>query len=312
MENTKNNLFLIESDNHILINKLIKKILKENNFKEEDLVTYDLDTSLIDDVINDLDTYSLFTGRKIIHASNCRFLTTDKSLLEHNIDLFTKYINNPSDNILIISCRNLDSKKNIAKLVKSNFKSMDTTLDLVDYVEEKTEGYQFSIMDINYFLSFTKEDLDKIDNELNKLLLYKMDDKVITKDDIDKVVIRKIDDNIFDFIEAIIKKDKKKSLEIYQDLLNSGEEVFKIIISLANQIRLLYQVKVLQDLKDEDIAKELGLKNPKQLYFLRKKISGYKESELINYLHKLSLIDEELKLGKGNEQIILPIFIASL
>ena len=72
--------------------------------------------------------------------------------------------------------------------------------------------------------------------------------------------------NIFDLIEAIIKKDKKRSLTIYNDIVNYGEEVFKIMISLANQIRLLLQVKILEKENDTDIAEQLHLKNPKQLY----------------------------------------------
>ena len=44
----------------------------------------------------------------------------------------------------------------------------------------------------------------------------------------------------------------------------------------------------------------------------RYKINNYTETELINYLHKLSIIDEELKLGKCLEEMIFPIFIANL
>ena len=312
MVNTMNNLYFIESDNHIILDKYVKEILKDNKISIEELIRYDLDEVNISNVIMELNTYGLFTNKKIVFASNASFLTTDKSEIDHDVDEFIKYVNNPSDNILILSCRKLDGKKNVSKLVKEKFKIVDVNINYQDYVKEKTKGYKFSSSDIIYFLSLTTEDIDRINNELDKLLMYKLDDKVITKEDIDLIVVKKIDDNIFDLIEAIIKKDKKRSLTIYNDIVSYGEEIFKILISLSNQIRLLLQVKILSNLDDLDIADKLNLKNPKQLYFLRQKILNYKKSELVDYLYKLSIMDEELKLGKSLPEVVFPVFIASL
>ncbi|MBP5684293.1 MAG: DNA polymerase III subunit delta [Bacilli bacterium] len=307
-----NNLYFIESDNHIILDKYVREILNDNKIDEEELIRYDLDEVNISDVIMELNTYGLFTNKKIVFASNATFLTTDKSEINHDVDEFIKYINNPSDNILILSFRKLDGKKNVCKLVKEKFKIVDVNLNYQEYIKEKTKGYKFSTSDIIYFLSLVTEDIDRINNELDKLLMFKLEDKEITKKDIDLIVVKKIDDNIFDLIEAIIKKDKKKSLTIYNDIVSYGEEVFKILISLSNQIRLLLQVKILSNENDLDIADKLNLKNPKQLYFLRQKIMNYKKSELVDYLYKLSIMDEELKLGKSKEEIIFPVFIASL
>ena len=307
-----NNLYFIESDNHIILDKYVREILNDNKIDEEELLRYDLDEVNISNVIMELNTYGLFTNKKIVFASNATFLTTDKSEINHDVDEFIKYINNPSDNILILSCRKLDGKKNVCKLVKEKFKIVDVNLNYQEYIKEKTKGYKFSTSDIIYFLSLVTEDIDRINNELDKLLMFKLEDKEITKKDIDLIVVKKIDDNIFDLIEAIIKKDKKKSLTIYNDIVSYGEEVFKILISLSNQIRLLLQVKILSNENDLDIADKLNLKNPKQLYFLRQKIMNYKKSELVDYLYKLSIMDEELKLGKSKEEIIFPVFIASL
>ena len=312
MVNIMNNLYFIESDNHIILDKYVREILNDNKIDEEELIRYDLDEVNISDVIMELNTYGLFTNKKIVFASNATFLTTDKSEINHDVDEFIKYINNPSDNILILSFRKLDGKKNVCKLVKEKFKIVDVNLNYQEYIKEKTKGYKFSTSDIIYFLSLVTEDIDRINNELDKLLMFKLEDKEITKKDIDLIVVKKIDDNIFDLIEAIIKKDKKKSLTIYNDIVSYGEEVFKILISLSNQIRLLLQVKILSNENDLDIADKLNLKNPKQLYFLRQKIMNYKKSELVDYLYKLSIMDEELKLGKSKEEIIFPVFIASL
>ena len=308
-----NNLYFIESDNHIILNSLLKDIASENKFDFSEIIRFDLSERNVSEVITELDTYSLFATRKIVFAYNATFLTVDKSDIEHDIDGLIKYINNPKEDcVLILSCRKLDGKKNIAKLIKEKFKVIESNIDLNTYVKNKTKDYKFSNSDIAYFLSCMNEDIDRINNELDKLMMYKDDDKEITKSDIDLIVIKKIDDNVNDLIKAIIKKDKKRSLTIYNDIVNYGEEIFKIMIILANQIRLLLQVKILEKESDIDIANKVHLKNPKQLYYLRQDIGLYTKEELTDFLLKLSIMDEELKLGKSIDKIVFPVFIATL
>ena len=291
-----NNLYLIESNNHKAITLEIEKLAKKNNFNLDEILRY-----------------GFFGERKVIYANDAFFLTTSKGEIEHNIDSFIKYINNPSpDNILIISCSKLDGKKNICKLVKEKFNCITINNDPKDFIKKKTKDYKITYDTINYLIYSVGEDLDRINNELDKLMLYKTDTKEITRNDIDLIVVKKVDDNIFDLIDAIIKKNKKKSLNIYNEMVNYGEEVFKILISLSNQIRLIYQVKVLRNYHDNDIADILNLKNPRQVYAIRQKISSYTKEELLDYLYKLSLMDEDLKMGKSIDKIIFPVFIASL
>ena len=308
-----NNLYLIESDNYKAISLELDKILLKNNISRDELIRYDLTETNISDVINDLDTYGFFEERKVIYASDAFFLTTSKGEIEHDINSFTKYVNNPSpDNILIISCSKLDGKKNICKLVKEKFNCVSISSDPKDFIKKKTKGYKITYDTINYLIYTVGDNLERIDNELDKLMMYKIDDKEITRNDIDLIVVKKVDDNIFDLIDAIIKKNKKKSLTIYNEMVNYGEEVFKLLISLSNQIRLIYQVKVLRNYHDNDIADILNLKNPRQVYAIRQKISSYTKEELLDYLYKLALMDEDLKLGKSIDKIVFPIFIASL
>lgn len=308
-----NNLYFIETEYLEILNNCVDNILKENNLIKEDLITYDMEEANIVDAIIDINTYNLFGNKKIILCKNCTFLTTNKGEIEHNIDYLEKYLNNPNpNNILILSCSKSDGKKNIVKLVKNVCKVIETNIKLEDFIKDKCTGYKIDNSTIEYLLSNTLDDIANISNELDKLLALKIDDKVITKNDIDLVVIKKIDNNIFELIDAIISKNKSKSLEIYNNMVNYGEDVFKIFVSLSNQIRLIYQVKVLKKLDNETIAELLNLKNPKQVMAIRYKIDKYTNSELLDYLHKLSIMDEELKTGKCIDTIVFPVFIAGI
>jgi len=308
------NLYFLEGDNHILLDMQIKDILKENNLPEDILVTMDMMEKNISEATLYLDTYGFFNETKVLYCKDASFLTASPSIeINHDIDALTKYIENPNpDNILIIACSKGDSKKKIVKLLKEKAKYITVSCDLSDYVKNKCTGYKINQDTIKYLLEATGNDIDRISNELDKLLNYKLDNKEITKNDIDLIVIKKIDNNIFDLIDAIISKNKEKSLMIYENMINYGEDIIRIFIALSNQIRLIYQVKVLRNLSNDEIADILKVKNPKQVVALRFKIDKYKESDLLKYLHKLSIMDEEIKCGKSVDKIIFPMFIASL
>ena len=308
-----NNIYFMESDNSTLIKMQIEKIIKDNKLSLSNLVSYDMEEVNISSAIMDLDTYGFFNDTKIVHCKNANFLGTGKCEITHDIDLLTKYLNNPNpNNILIISCVKADGKKNIVKLIKDKAEVLDVSCDIKLFIKEKIKPYQMKIDVIDYFIQSCASDLIRMNNELDKLMMLKEKDKVITKEDIDLIVIKKIDSNIFDLIDAIITKNKKKSLEIYENMTNYGEDVFKIFVSLANQIRLIYQVKVLRNLSNDEIASLLNLRNPKQVMAIKYKIDKYKESELISYLERLAIMDEELKTGRSIPEIAFPTFIASL
>ena len=308
-----NNLYFIESSNYDLINIKVNEILSKYNLSRNDLIVYDMEECNISDAIINLDTYSLFNDKKIVLCKNAIFLTSGKSEINHSIDILEKYLNNPNiNNILILAAEKLDGKKNIAKLVKEKCQVIDTNIDLTMYVKEKAKGYKIDDVTIRYFLANTLDDLSNINNELDKLMMLKENDKKITKNDIELITITKIDCNIYELIDAIINKNKEKSLKIYNEMINYGEDIFKIFITLANQIRLIYQVKTLRNLTNDEICNKLNLKNSKQVTALRYKIDKYTSNDLLNYLHKLSIMDEELKTGKSIDKIVFPIFIASL
>src|SRR5699024_182405 len=136
---------------------------------------------------------------------------------------------------------------------------------------------------------------EKIMHELEKLKLYKLDEKVITIEDINRIVEKEYDDNIFDFVDCIIAKQKQKAYQIYQHLLLQNEEPMKIMILVANQFRIMYQVKVLsQDgMSEKEIASFLEI-HPYRVKLAKEKSYSYSFADLRNNLKKLAEIDYQI------------------
>lgn len=309
-----NPIYLIVSEDHFLIQRQIKKTIGES--KDQEVLYYDLKETSIEQVIEDLDTLNFFTKRKVVIAENAYFLTSEKpkNSLEQNIDVLTKYIEKPNqDNVLIITCDKLDERKKIVKELKKCAKIIDTNIDILKQIEDELGEYQMSLLDRKYFAERTLNNYERIINEIAKLKLFKGEEKNITREDIDKLVTKTIDDNIFTLVDAIIKKDKKQAFEIYEDMLLHNEEPIKIMILLANKIRLLYQVKVLSKTiyRDEEIGKIIG-SHPYPVKLAKNIVRNFKEQELLNYLDKLAHIDIDIKTGKTYQNIALETFILTL
>lgn len=306
------NVYLLYGENDYLINKKIEEIKdKYNNY---DIVSYDMTIDNISSSIEDLSMNSLFSTDKIVICYNCVFLNNAKCDIDHKIDYLSEYLNNASSNILILVTDTIDKRKKIVKdLLKENayeFKNLnDYELNsfITDYC--KKNGFKISSDALMLFKTKLTNNLYIICSELDKLFLCC--DKTINKSDIELITSRMINSNIFDLINAIVRKDIDKSLELYDDLVLINEEEIKLIVTLANQFRLIYQVKNMfkSGYTEADIARELSV------HPYRVKVANgvyISNEDNIKYLSKLSKLDEDIKTGKVDKREGFTNFILGL
>ena len=96
---------------------------------------------------------------------------------------------------------------------------------------------------------------------------YKCDEKKITKEDILELVVKKQGDmkeTTFQFSRALAEKNKKEALKLYNVLLEENNDSIAILGLLASQLRIIYQVKILENRRmsvEENAKKILDLIN---------------------------------------------------
>lgn len=316
-----NNIYLIYGDEDYLIENELKNIIKKNNSSIENISRYNLDESNVRDAVEDALTISMFENTKIIVCEKCNFLTGEnKKEVNHDIDSLIKYINNPfDDTILIFVVRNskLDERKKIVKELKKcskviECKSIDSH-NLNNYVYNyfKDNGYEISTLNSRLIIDKVKYDLANIISECDKLMMYKEDLKTITKDDIENVVINNMEDSIFSLTNAIMEKNTFKIMNIYNDLLLKGEEEIKLMITIANQFRLILQTKLMikNGYRERDMASIIG-EHPYRVSLALN--TNFKISELINYIKKLEQLDYDIKSGNIDKRFGLEFFLLNI
>ena len=307
------NFYILYGLDKSLIKNELNKIIKKINIT--DIITYDLDNSNIIDIIDDASTISMFSTKKIIVVENSIFLCANKTI--ENIEILEKYLKNYNSDtyvIFTVNNENIDSRKKIVKIIKEigEIQELNDIDDkyLNNYINTYLKENDYKIEDINYFLKKTGKNLNNIKNELDKLLIYKMNDKTITNKDIDKILVRVLESEIFVLTDAIIARDIPKSLDLLKEFLNNNYEEMQIIMLLASQFRFLFQVKRLlnKNKSENEIAKILEV-NPYRVKFTKKKLYNYSEKLLFSYIKKLAKIDHDIKLGIMDKKLALELFI---
>ncbi len=308
-------IYLLYSLEKFLLTSEVEKIIKENNIEDINISKFDLNTNLIEDVIEDAQTFSMFDDKKLILVSNSNIFTAKKLVLEQNTDKLEEYLENINPSSIIIFTINdskLDERKKIVKLAKKvgNVKELSST-NLVDNIVTTLFGnYKITPRQVKLLVDRVGSDLELLDNEITKIKIYKDKDLVITDDDIINLTHENVEANLFLLIDKIVSKDKEKAIIIYHELLKNNEEPIAIIISLANKIRSLYQTKELfnKGYKDIDIASILGVK-PGYLYYMKDSLKKYDSHSLLRLLKKLSDLDIGIKNGSVNKELGLELFI---
>lgn len=306
------NFYLLYGVDKAIIERKIKDIANKFKIDNNNIIRYNFKDNTVFDIIEEASMNSMFITNKLI--------VVETSLKEDNLDVieFEKYMNNYNKNSIIIFVSyndKIDTRKKIYKLFIKNGKVeevLSNQKNADEFIKKSLNdnGYKMSNYDINYFIQKVGNNIDNIENELNKLYLYKLDNKIIEKNDIDDIVIENIDNEIFAISDAVVKNDKKKSLDLYYEFMNKNYEVIQIIGLLANQIRFLYQVKNLynNDKNQDEIAKYLEV-HPYRVKLAVNNIYDYTESDLLHYLDRLAILDRKIKKGEIDKNTGLELFL---
>lgn len=310
----KNN-YLIECTDFLTIQIEINKIIKENKFEDASQNYYDIQEVPLENALEDLDTYGFLTSKKVVVITNfdCLDLSNEKDL-----ERLVKYVKNPNpDNILVIATKKFVIKENkYLKDLKKNLEIISISVDPISYIKNELKGYKVDKEVISLINEYCLEDITKIHNECNKLKIFKIEDKIISKEDVKELIIKKLGDATeltFSFTRALAEKDKKEALRLYQEILNYNVEPLSLIGLLASQFRIMYQVKVLdrKRMSNMEIAKIL---NTKEFRIMKTKelTRYYTEKEILSLIIKLSEIDLKIKTTNSDPNLLLQLLIINI
>lgn len=303
-------VYLLYGTKDFEIEEEIKKLSK--GIDEMNISKYDLNNDMLSLALEDAKTMSLFGDKKLVIVDNANMFTGSTS---KDSELIEEYLNHMNDNttlILIVHNDKLDTRKKITKLIKKvgKVQEFNDELDTTSLVRRLFKDYNIDYKTIQLFIDRVGNNPLIIQSEINKIKIYKDNDKNITEEDILNLTAKLIEIDIFKLIDYIVRKNKEKALELYYEMLKMNEEPIKIVVILANQFRIMYQSKELlkKGYSEKDIANTLKI-HPYRVKLAIQNSRNYTSDILLKNLNALADIDIGIKTGTINKDLALELFI---
>ncbi|PFJ90199.1 DNA polymerase III subunit delta [Bacillus cereus] len=318
-------LYLLYGTEAYFINETIKLITTEA-LEEEDrefnVVTYDLEEAYLEDVVEDARTLPFFGDRKVILIKSPLFLTAQKEKLEQNIKILEEYIGEPSPfSILVFVApyEKLDERKKITKLLKKTADVVEANAmqvqDVQKWVVSRAEGAHVYIDNtaVSLLLELVGSNVTMLAKEMDKLTLYVGMGGEITSKLVTELVPKSVEQNVFALTEKVVKKDIAGAMQILDGLFTQQEEPIKLLALLVSQFRLLNQVKELQQrgYGQNQIASHIGV-HPYRVKLAMNQTKFFSFEELKRVILELAEADYSMKTGKMDKKLVLEFFLMRL
>jgi DNA polymerase-3 subunit delta len=308
---------------HETIQLLIKHVLNEEE-RDFNLSTYDLEETPIEVALEDAETLPFLGDKRLIILQNPVFLTSErtKEKVDHNINKLGQFLANPAPySIVVIAApyEKLDERKKITKELKRNAETLEAKKlneqDLRNWIKERVlgNGSQMDEKAIEKMIAIAGTNLFVLTNEIDKMSLYAGNEKKIDLQMVEMLVSKTLEQNIFELVEKVVHRKTEEALRIYYDLLKQNEEPLKILALLAGQFRLIYQVKELarKGYGQQQIAGTIK-QHPYRVKLAAGQANLFTENELKELMLLFADADYQMKTGGLNKTMIIEMIFFKL
>jgi DNA polymerase-3 subunit delta len=216
------------------------------------------------DVINACRRYPMFAERQVVLLKEAQHM--------RDIEKLEPYVENPlQSTILVVSYKEkkIDGRTSFSKLLKKNAEVLTTKKmydnQLPDWTNElvHSKGYEIAPKALLLLVDHIGNDLNRINNEIDKILVNLGKRKTITEDDIENFVGISKEYNPFELQSAIVRKDLPKAIRIIQyfEANPKAAPIQLVLPTLYNLFSKAYMVFGQSAKDDKTVAVNIGV-NP--------------------------------------------------
>lgn len=312
--------------NEHLIKEKIKKITEisvNSSFIDLNYFEFDGATVSYDDIVNACETLPFMSDKKVIVVYRADFLGDRTKNTNKNGEDILKKIQNyganlPTGCILIFYY----VFENDREKVSSKVKRIDKKACVVEFTKLRgmmlqkkvkeifaQKGKDIDRANLSFFCSEVENNMDVIENEVEKLCTY-TSNRNIEKQDIIDLLPEKSDNDIFNLVDFLSQKRPEPALEVLSELMYRGEKATNILSMIERQFRIMVNLKIgMSNGKGkEELAREYRL-HP----FICEKMMGqckkYTLEQIIKAEEICSETEKELKSQGNDEKVKLELLI---
>lgn len=264
----------------------------------------------VDELIRLADTMPFFAERRLI-------LVEDSGFFKSASDALVQYLPSmPDTTILLFVETEVDKRNRLYKKVKD----MGYAAELNRQDSAQLARWAGGILTreqkkitkhtMELFLSMAGDDMENIRMELEKLISYTLGREVITDEDVLAVCTVQVTNRIFEMVSAIVNRQPRKAMDLYEDLLTLKEPPMRILFLIARQFNQLLQVK---DLMEKGMNKgTIASKLKMQPFVVGKTMPQARQfgrEQILSYVEFCVETEEAVKSGRLQDRLAVELLI---
>ena len=264
----------------------------------------------VDELIRLADTMPFFAERRLI-------LVEDSGFFKSASDALVQYLPSmPDTTILLFVEMEVDKRNRLYKKVKD----MGYAAELNRQDSAQLARWAGGILTreqkkitkhtMELFLSMVGDDMENIRMELEKLISYTLGREVITDEDVMAVCTVQVTNRIFEMVSAIVNRQPRKAMDLYEDLLTLKEPPMRILFLIARQFNQLLQVK---DLMGKGMDKgTIASKLKMQPFVVGKTMPQARQfgrEQILSYVEFCVETEEAVKSGRLQDRLAVELLI---
>ena len=243
-------------------NYIENNILEESEKGFNQMVLYGRDVT-IEDIVSNAKRYPMMAERQVI-------IVKEAQDLSRNIEKLSTYADNPQPTTVLVIAykyKKLDKRKGLAKALKKhgvyyeNKKLYENKVG--DWIRNVLKDYGYNIQPkaAQMLVDFLGNDLSKVSNELQKLMLILPKGSEITPQAIEENIGISKDYNIFELRKAVTERDIVKAQRIAQYFIQNPKDN-PLVLTVGQLYSLFANILKYHGLPQKDkatVAKTLGI-----------------------------------------------------
>jgi len=258
-------IYWLEGEEEYFIDKVVN--YAENHILSESETAFNLTVFYGKDadwtfIINACRRYPMFADKQVVLLKEAQQM--------RDIEKLEKYIENPlTSTIFVVSYKEkkVDGRTRLAKLLKEKGVVLTTKKlydsQLPEWTEElvQSKGHSISQKAIMLLVDHIGNDLSRIENEIEKILINLGERKAITEEDIEKYVGVSKDFNVFELQAALATKNLSKAIQIIQyfEANPKAAPIQLILPSIYSFFSKLFMIYGLSTRDEKTVAASLGV-----------------------------------------------------
>jgi|GEM_PF-152383 len=316
---------LIYGNERFLLNEMLHAIILDRVKEQDQMNTVFYDAMVqpfsMRAVLEDADTLPFFSDHKVVVVQNAHFLTKGSNLNPGDLEALKNFLDQDFQSTTLIFTHDNDNLDTSKELVKKLMSSAEV------HRVKKLEPYAFKEYLKNEIkarkLLMTPQAFEELvlrlddsmmaaHRECDKLSLYQAKIDVA---EIEALVSRPLDNEIFHLVNAVMDKDLKRAMSIWNDMLILNMEPLSFVGLIASQLRLMYQVSLLnaEGYHREDMINLLSAGTPSlNVGRINRMLALSKNTQpqrILEILNRLAALDQRSKVGLLDKKFGFELFL---